>query len=47
MIEESTFDIIGELPQNVIVHDMSFDWAGKRLSAACSDKTIKIYLKKE
>lgn len=38
--------MIGELPDNVVVHDLSFDWSGKRLAAACSDKTIKIYLKR-
>jgi hypothetical protein len=26
---------------------MSFDWAGQRIAAACSDKTIKIYKKRQ
>lgn len=30
----------------MIVHDLSFDWTGRRIAAACSDKTIKIYVKK-
>jgi hypothetical protein len=46
MIEEPPVDIVAQLPPNVIVHDMSFDWTGRRLALACSNKTIKIYLKK-
>jgi len=46
MIEEGSIDIVGELPQSVIVHDMSFDWTGRRLAAACSDKIIRMYTKK-
>jgi hypothetical protein len=25
---------------------MSFDWSGGRLAAACSDKTIRMFVKK-
>lgn len=45
-IEKNKIDIIAELPASVIVHDLSFDWAGKRIAAACSDKVIKIYQKR-
>jgi hypothetical protein len=37
--------LISELKQGVVVHDMVFDWAGKRIALACSDKTVKIYIK--
>ena len=43
--EKSKINIIAELPQSVIIHDLSFDWAGKRIAAACSDKSVKIYHK--
>lgn len=34
---------ICEIPHNVNVYDMAFDWVGKKLAVACSDKTIRIY----
>jgi len=34
------------LPLGVIVYDLSFDWTGRRLAAACSDRTIKMFAKK-
>lgn len=34
------------MPSAVIVHDMSFDWTGRRLAAVCSDKTIRTFTKK-
>ena len=37
---------MAELPPNIIVHDMSFDWTGRRLAAVCSDKTIRTFTKK-
>jgi hypothetical protein len=37
--------LISELKQGVVVHDMVFDWLGKRIALACSDKTVKIYIK--
>ncbi len=37
--------LISEIPQGIIVHDMVFDWSGKRIALACSDKTVKIYIK--
>ena len=46
MISEVNIDCIGDLPPNVIVHDMSFDWTGRRLAAACSDKLLRIFIKK-
>ena len=46
MIEEGNIDIVGDIPPNVIVHDMSFDWTGRRLAAACSNKTIRTFVKK-
>lgn len=45
-LEKNKIDIIAELPSSVIVHDLSFDWAGKRIAAACSDKSVKIYKKR-
>lgn len=42
---KDTVTMINDLPHGVIVHDMAFDWAGKRIAIACSDKTIKVYLK--
>ena len=38
--------VICQIPPNVNVYDMCFDWAGKKLAVACSDKTIRIYDKK-
>ena len=46
MNEEVNIDCIGDLPPNVIVHDMSFDWTGRRLAAACSDKILRMFTKK-
>lgn len=37
--------LISELPQGIIIHDMAFDWSGKRIALACSDKTVKVYIK--
>jgi hypothetical protein len=37
---------VGDLPPGVIVYDLSFDWTGRRLAAACSDRTIKMFAKK-
>lgn len=49
MIEQSTptdsITMISQLKQGVVVHDMVFDWSGKRIALACSDKTVKIYIK--
>lgn len=45
-LEKNSLDVIAQLPQSVIIHDLSFDWAGKRIAAACSDKSVKIYQKK-
>lgn len=46
MNEEVNIDCVGDLPPNVIVHDMSFDWTGRRLAAACSDKILRMFTKK-
>ena len=37
---------MGDLPPGVIVYDLSFEWTGRRLAAACSDRTIKMFVKK-
>jgi WD40 repeat protein len=46
MNSEGSIDMVGDLPPTVIVHDMSFDWTGRRLAAACSDKTIRMFAKR-
>ena len=45
-MEEGSIDIVGDISPNVIVHDMSFDWTGRRLAAACSNKTIRVFVRK-
>lgn len=37
-------EVIANLSQDII-HDMSFDWYGKRIATCSSDKTIRIYCK--
>ena len=42
---EDTLTLIDDLNSGLVVHDIAFDWTGKRIALACSDKTVKIYVK--
>lgn len=42
--ENPAVEVIATLSQDII-HDMSFDWYGKRIATCSSDKTVRIYCK--
>ena len=42
---EDTTTLIDDLNPGLVIHDIAFDWTGKRIALACSDKTVKIYVK--